>query len=131
MAAQMTKAAMMQTYLKQMQKLGVKDFSAAKFGAIVDNLGAANYRADAQLVAAKDEMELEGVYTRFVHAHSVDTRKRILALPWPADLAARYEKMAAESVAAQKRIEESDTMPFEVFRQQYVSRERLGLGRQA
>ena len=62
----MTKAAMMQTYLKQMQKLGVKDFSAAKFGAIVDNLGAANYRADAQLVAAKDEMELEGVYTRFV-----------------------------------------------------------------
>ena len=82
-------------------------------------------------VLAEMKAQYEGVYTRFVHARSVDTRKHILALPWPADLAARYEKMAADSVAAQKRIEESDTMPFEVFRQQYVSRERLGLGRQA
>lgn len=66
MAAKMTKAAVMQMYLKQMQKLGVKEFSAQKFGAIVDNLGAANYKADAQLVAAKNDAELEGVYTRFV-----------------------------------------------------------------
>lgn len=66
MAAKMTKAAVMQMYLKQIQKLGVKDFSAEKFGAIVDSLGAANYKADAQLVAVKSEQELESVYTRFV-----------------------------------------------------------------
>lgn len=66
MAAKMTKAEVMGHYLKQMQKLGVKEFSAEKFGAIVDSLGAANYKADAQLVAAKDAAELESVYARFV-----------------------------------------------------------------
>ena len=56
----------MMNYLKQMKKLGVKDFKAADFGAIVDGLGAANYSADASLVAAKNPQELEAVYTRFV-----------------------------------------------------------------
>ena len=80
-------------------------------------------------VLAEMKDRFDGGYTRFVQSHSMATREQILALPWPADLAARYEKMAADSLAAQKRIEESDTMPFEVFRQQYVSRERLGLGK--
>ena len=80
-------------------------------------------------VLAEMKERFDGGYTRFVQSHSVATREEILALPWPADLAARYAKMAADSVAAQKRIEESDTMPFEVFRQQYVSKERLGLGK--
>lgn len=66
MAGKMTKIDAMQNYLKQMQKLKVKDMSAAEFGAIVDMLGAANYQADAALVATKDAAELEGVYTRFV-----------------------------------------------------------------
>jgi hypothetical protein len=66
MAGKMTKADVMVNYLKQMQKLKVKEFSAAEFGAIVDMLGAANYQADASLVAAKDPAELDGVYTRFV-----------------------------------------------------------------
>lgn len=64
--AKMTKAEVMGNYMKQMQKLGVKEFSAADFGAIVDNLGAANYKADAALVAAKDPKELEGVYKAYV-----------------------------------------------------------------
>lgn len=64
--AKMTKAEVMINYLKQLHKLKVKDFSATDLGAIVDMLGAANYQADASLVAAKDEKELESVYTRFV-----------------------------------------------------------------
>lgn len=64
--AKITKAEVMGNYMKQMQKMGVKEFSATDFGAIVDNLGAANFNLDASLVAAKDPAELEGVYTRFV-----------------------------------------------------------------
>jgi hypothetical protein len=62
----MKKAEVMQVYMKQMQKLNVKDFSAAEFGAIVDRLSAANYKADASLVAAKDPKEIDGVYTGYV-----------------------------------------------------------------
>ena len=80
-------------------------------------------------VLAEMQARHEGVYTRFAHAQSVATRAEILALPWGAELAERYGRMAADSIAAQRRIEESDTMPFEAFRQQYVSRERLGLPR--
>jgi hypothetical protein len=64
--AKMTKAEVMINYMKQLHKLKVKEFNAADFGAIVDMLGAANYKADAALVAAKDEKELESVYTRYV-----------------------------------------------------------------
>ncbi len=64
--AKVTKIEVMEKYLKQLAKLKVKDLQAAELGAIVDNLGAANYQVDASLVAATDPAELEGVYTRFV-----------------------------------------------------------------
>lgn len=66
MTTKLSKAEVMANYMKQMQKLKVKDFSAAEFGAIVDKLGAANYKIDAALVAAKDPKELEGVYKGYV-----------------------------------------------------------------
>ena len=37
--------------------------------------------------------------------------------------------MTEESIQEQKRIEAADTMPFEIYREQYVSPARLGLGR--
>jgi glutamate--cysteine ligase len=40
---------------------------------------------------------------------------------------ARFTAMTEASIQAQKQIEASDTMPFEVYRQQYVSAERLGV----
>lgn len=61
----MTKAEVMGQYLKQMQKLRIKEFSAADFGAIVDKLGAANYKADTALVASADPTEMENVYKNF------------------------------------------------------------------
>jgi hypothetical protein len=64
--AKMTKAEAVINYMKQLHALKIKEFSASEFGAIVDKLGAANYKADASLVAAKDEKELEGIYTRYV-----------------------------------------------------------------
>ena len=66
-----------------------------------------------------------GSYVQFIRAQSATTRHQLLALPWTDAQAARYAAMAAESVAAQQRIEAGDTMPFEQYRQAYLSPDRL------
>ena len=39
--------------------------------------------------------------------------------------------MSRQSVAEQKKIEAADTMPFEIYREQYLSASRLGQPAQA
>jgi glutamate--cysteine ligase len=65
-------------------------------------------------------------YTRFARAQSQATRERLLALPYPTAMQSRFEAMAAASVDKQCEIEAGDTMPFEIYRQQYLAPERLG-----
>jgi glutamate--cysteine ligase len=62
----------------------------------------------------------------FVRTRSDETRAALLALPFSAEQQARFERATRESVEAQKQIEAADTMPFEVYREQYVSPARLG-----
>lgn len=62
----------------------------------------------------------------FTRSRSQAIRNDILALPWSEAQQARFEAMSAASVAEQKRIEAADTMPFEIYRQEYVSPARLG-----
>jgi glutamate--cysteine ligase len=64
-------------------------------------------------------------FTAFVAAQSRQTHQHLLALPWTAAEQAPFEAMTAQSVAGQKAIEAADTMPFEVYRQQYLSPDRL------
>jgi glutamate--cysteine ligase len=64
-------------------------------------------------------------YTRFIVAQSQQTKNTMLERPLPAQEEARFLAIARESVEAQHRIEEADTMPFEIYRQMYVSPERL------
>jgi glutamate--cysteine ligase len=66
-------------------------------------------------------------FLRFVRARSQQTREHLLARPWTPQQQLRYELMARKSLEDQKAIEAADTMPFEIFRQQYVSPARLGL----
>ena len=47
------------------------------------------------------------------------------ALPLPADVAQRFAAMAAESLALQNRMEERDQVPFEDWRNRYLSLEML------
>jgi glutamate--cysteine ligase len=68
-------------------------------------------------------------FTGFVRAQSEQTRAALLALPFSAEQQAEFERMTEESIQEQKRIEAADTMPFEIYREQYVSPARLGLGR--
>ncbi len=80
----------------------------------------------AQVLRAMAE-EHDNVFVGFVRAQSQHTQVALLAEPWSAEQQARFEAMSTESLAAQRRIEAADTLPFEAFRQHYVSPDRLGL----
>lgn len=65
-------------------------------------------------------------YIDFVRQCSRQAKQAVLALPYAPDLQARFEAEARASVAEQERIEAADSMPFEIYRQQYLAPERLG-----
>ncbi len=72
-----------------------------------------------------------GSHEAFVRAHSLRTRTHMLELPLDATVAGRLQAAAADSLAEQARIEAADSMPFEIYRQQYLAPERLRLPRGA
>ncbi len=67
----------------------------------------------------------ENSYVRFVLAQSRRHRDAILALPYSAETAASFARLAEESIAEQRRIEAADTLPFEAYRQLYLAPVRL------
>ncbi|HMN80338.1 MAG TPA: glutamate--cysteine ligase [Burkholderiaceae bacterium] len=91
----------------------------------------AGLRAPATLPSAQVLTEIqrehENSYLRFGIARSRQTRELLSALPLSDDDATRFRRQALESVEAQKDIEAADTMPFEVFRQEYLAPRRLVL----
>jgi glutamate--cysteine ligase len=66
-------------------------------------------------------------FTSFTRAQSLQTKAKLLALPFSAAQQARFTALSEQSLRDQKAIEAADSMPFEAYRQQYVSPERLGL----
>ncbi|MDO8440785.1 MAG: glutamate--cysteine ligase [Polaromonas sp.] len=66
-------------------------------------------------------------FVAFVRAQSVKTKDTLLSLPFSAGQQAAFEALTRQSIDEQKKIEAADTMPFEIYRQQYVSPERLGI----
>lgn len=66
-------------------------------------------------------------FVSFARAQSLATRQTLLDLPFSAAQQARFEELTRQSLAEQKNIEAADSMPFEIYRQQYVSAERLGI----
>jgi glutamate--cysteine ligase len=66
-----------------------------------------------------------GSYIRFALAHSVQYRAALVREPLPAEAEAHFVRMAEESLEEQRRIEEADKLPFERYRQQYLSHESL------
>ncbi len=89
-------------------------------------LGDADTLPSARILATMRK-DFDSSYVGFVRAQSQQTRNLMLGLPWSDAQEQRFEAMAAESMAAQQRIEAADTMPFEIYRQQYLSPHRLGL----
>jgi glutamate--cysteine ligase len=62
---------------------------------------------------------------RFVLAQSRAHRDTILKLPFTAEIAKRYALLAEASRDEQRRIEATDAVPFETYRQQYLAPIRL------
>ena len=65
-------------------------------------------------------------FVGFVRHQSQQIHEQLLALDWSAAQQARYEAMAEQSVRDQQAIEAADSLPFEIYRQEYVSAKRLG-----
>jgi len=78
-------------------------------------------------VLATAVKDFDGSYVAFTRAQSMQARNRLLAAPFAPEAALRFAAMAEASAAAQKRIEDADTMPFETYRQAYLSTDRLGI----
>jgi glutamate--cysteine ligase len=64
-------------------------------------------------------------YVRFALALSHLHAGYLRDLSLPPDGAAHFARLAEESLAEQRRIEAADTVPFETFRQRYLSAEQL------
>jgi glutamate--cysteine ligase len=66
-----------------------------------------------------------GSHKRFVLAYSLRHRNTLLREPLPADLEVRLRHLAEASFEKQRTLEAADTLPFEAFRQQYLSPDLL------
>ena len=111
------------------QAHGVGDYSAAleaARAALADSSRLPSARVLADMAAEHDNS-----FLRFVRARSQQTRQQLLAWPWVPQQQVRHERMARTSLDGQKAIEAADSLPFEIFRQQYVSASRLSLAARA
>jgi glutamate--cysteine ligase len=50
-----------------------------------------------------------------------------MAKSFPASEQERFERLAAESIGKQTKIEAGDSLPFEEYRKKYLAVERLGI----
>ncbi len=73
------------------------------------------------------EMEeaCDNSYLGFAMGRSTRYRGELLARPFPAEMETRFRRLAEDSLAKQREIEAKDTVPFETFRQEYLSRDLL------
>jgi glutamate--cysteine ligase len=62
----------------------------------------------------------------FALSQSVQHKRTLMQLPLSEEEKARYARMAEESIAAQAKIEAADSVPFETYRREYLSRNLLG-----
>ena len=82
-------------------------------------------------VLATMKRDFDNSFVKFVRAQSVKTQQALLALPFSAQQQAAFDEMTLKSTAEQRQIEQADTVPFEIYRKEYVSPARLGIGSKA
>jgi glutamate--cysteine ligase len=73
--------------------------------------------------------EYDGSFGAFARAQSVVTRQAMLDMPLAAEMQAHFEALARESWDTQRKIEAADTMPFDIYLQEYLSPKRLGVAK--
>ena len=68
-----------------------------------------------------------GSFISFGRAQSAQIKETLMRLPFSAQAQARIAASARASIDEQKAIEAADTLPFEIFRQDYLDIRRLGV----
>jgi len=66
-------------------------------------------------------------FAKFVSMQSEKTRDSFNSLPFSKEQQAHFAALSQRSLEEQKKIEAADSLAFEVYRQQYVAVERLGM----
>lgn len=79
-------------------------------------------------VLAEMQQAHAGSHIRFTDARSEAARAWVMALPWSSADAGRYEALARQSQRDQAATEALDSLPFEIYRQEYLAPRRLGAG---
>ena len=64
-------------------------------------------------------------HVRFTLAESLSHRSTLLGIPMKAEVEERFARLASESIEKQKKIEASDRVDFETYRQRYLNPELL------
>jgi glutamate--cysteine ligase len=73
--------------------------------------------------------DFDGSFVGFVRAQSALTKQAMLELPLAADARSRLEQLSQQSRESQRAVEAADTMPFDVYLQEYLSPRRLVAGK--
>lgn len=108
---------------------GTSDYSAA-LAAAKAALNDASTLPSAQVLAAMAK-DHDNSFIKFVRAQSEKTKAYFQALPFSSEQHAHFTQLSQQSMVDQKKIEALDSMPFEMYREQYVSAERLNAPKKA
>ena len=104
---------------------GTTDHTDALAAATV-GLNDASTLPSARVLAAMAK-DHDNSFVKFARAQSEKTRAVFRAQPLSSEQRTHFMALSEQSIANQKKIEALDSMPFEVYREQYVSAERLNL----
>ncbi len=102
---------------------GCSDYSAA-VAAAEQGLEHPDTLPSARVLRAVTE-EYNGSFVAFARAQSVRTKQAMLDAPLPEDVRAHFAQLAQASWDEQRRIEAMDTMPFDIYLQEYLSPRHL------
>jgi len=97
-----------------------RDVLSAAGAALRDSSATPSARMLAEIGQTRDKS-----YVAFALAQSLRHQRNLEDLPLPAEIKARYARMAEDSLAAQRKIEAADSVPFETYRKQYLSKDLL------
>ena len=78
-------------------------------------------------VLAAMQTEHDNSFVQFIRVQSEKARQTLLDLPFSDEQQSKFAALSAQSVDTQKQLEALDTLPFEIYRQQYVAAERLNV----
>ncbi|MDR2127806.1 MAG: glutamate--cysteine ligase [Burkholderiaceae bacterium] len=76
-------------------------------------------------VLAAIQSRYDGSFVDFARDQSLQTGQALRAIPCSQHTVAQYSQWARQSLDRQRAIEASDTLPFEIYRREYTSPERL------